>query len=831
MNDNQNKTIESAISVGDFFGKYNVCIPILQRDYAQGRDGKEYIREVFLKDIKDAVEKNQPLTMDFVYGYQEHKKEYDKEYDVFYPLDGQQRLTTVWLVYWYLALRACKLNSEISVLSRFTYQTRKSSREFCEALCKRENNIYYKENNGLVDYIKNQRWFFSAWKNDPTINAMLRMLGGTNGKDGIEPVFSGMAKQPRKWEQWLIQFKQCITFCVLDIGNDKLPRESADRLYVKMNARGKALTDFENFKADLVGEIEKKPNDSLHSYIKEIPQKLDNSWNDIFWESANTGDLDGQTDEIFFAFINRFCFNRLCVAKGKHSEGEEEYLLKADLIKIIDKIFDGSLSDSEKSKKMAGITKEQKETLSSYSFFDDDDKIKYTKFEYYRDILDLDGLQALSTILDRIKNRIGIINKQLNEINEVVSLRKEEREEKESEKELKYHFLPIYKTNEGRKQISKDDNGNKVGIIEETTQKERVYFFAICKHLETTENFEEDTFKDWMRFCRNVIENSGVDSVTAMVSVMRKIDDFDPKDILASLAEMQIGLVESTKIAKQIQEEIQKAKKIKSENKDWKKQIIEAEDTLFLCGKIGFLFKDDKGQENWNNFKTKLANLKEFFGKDGASIDFVRRYALSFEDFWHVSGRLIFHNKGWQRRGDSWLDILSEDDLKRVHKILMCEEYNNAKGPYKEFVNSKSFEKAVLKKGVFEGKKDLRIAWYNNSYALYKKSAQNDKLCFDYSSDEHPECLLLRNSLLSALREVDGFSLGSDQIIVEDESYYYGDDVFFEYNNINYFWSSDDCIYTFDIDKGTKSKKNILEKASQINAYGIIDKLKTYNYS
>ena len=131
----------------------------------------------------------------------------------------------------------------------------------------------------------------------------------------------------------------------------------------------------------------------------------------------------------------------------------------------------------------------------------------------------------------------------------------------------------------------------------------------------------------------------------------------------------------------------------------------------------------------------------------------------------------------------------------------------------------------------FEGKKDLRIAWYNNSYALYKKSVQNDKLCFDYSSDEHPEYLLLRNSLLSELREVDGFSLESNQIIVEDEAYYYGDDVFFEYNNINYFWSSDDCIYTFDIDKGTKIKNKILEKASKINAYGIIDKLKTYNYS
>lgn len=35
------------------------------------------------------------------------------------------------------------------------------------------------------------------------------------------------------------------------IGADKLPL--SDDLYIKMNARGKRLTDFENFKADLIG--------------------------------------------------------------------------------------------------------------------------------------------------------------------------------------------------------------------------------------------------------------------------------------------------------------------------------------------------------------------------------------------------------------------------------------------------------------------------------------------------------------------------------------------------------------------------------------------------
>ena len=49
----------------------------------------------------------------------------------------------------------------------------------------------------IVEFITRQTWFYSAWKQDPTIQSMLRMLGGTkiNNKkgediiDGIEELF------------------------------------------------------------------------------------------------------------------------------------------------------------------------------------------------------------------------------------------------------------------------------------------------------------------------------------------------------------------------------------------------------------------------------------------------------------------------------------------------------------------------------------------------------------------------------------------------------------------------------------------------------------------
>ena len=71
--------------------KNNVIeIPIIQRDYAQGRLGKENLRKNFLTDLKKALDQDSPcentaMKLDFVYGSTENNK--------MNPLDGQQRLT------------------------------------------------------------------------------------------------------------------------------------------------------------------------------------------------------------------------------------------------------------------------------------------------------------------------------------------------------------------------------------------------------------------------------------------------------------------------------------------------------------------------------------------------------------------------------------------------------------------------------------------------------------------------------------------------------------------------------------------------------------------
>ena len=136
------------VSVREFFDSNangaqvrRIIIPKIQRDYAQGREDKGYIREEFLKEIYRVItrDKDSELSLDFIYGYM------DDEQRVFYPLDGQQRLTTLWLVYWYLAVQAEELETEENNLKLFSYDTRISSRDFCAELCNGDN---------FIDYIK-----------------------------------------------------------------------------------------------------------------------------------------------------------------------------------------------------------------------------------------------------------------------------------------------------------------------------------------------------------------------------------------------------------------------------------------------------------------------------------------------------------------------------------------------------------------------------------------------------------------------------------------------------------------------------------------------------
>ena len=143
-----------------------IVIPIIQRDYAQGRIGTDVnrVRKRFLEALYRAVTEK-PITLDFVYG------DIDAEGNMI-PLDGQQRLTTLFLLHWYAAQKEHIPEGEYAFLRNFSYETRYSARHFCKELVDYTPDLAGR----LSEEIINQAWFPLDWQRDPTISSMLVML-------------------------------------------------------------------------------------------------------------------------------------------------------------------------------------------------------------------------------------------------------------------------------------------------------------------------------------------------------------------------------------------------------------------------------------------------------------------------------------------------------------------------------------------------------------------------------------------------------------------------------------------------------------------------------
>lgn len=267
-------------SLFDFLSQYQVIIPIVQRDYAQGREVGQVprIRERFVKVLFDALEdNNSQLELDFIYGYVKEEK-------YFLPLDGQQRLTTLFLLHWYVALKEGYLEDVNRVLSNFSYETRHSSKVFCECLV---NFIPDKIDKPIKEVITNQPWFFPSWEYDPTINSMLVMLNAIQEKYNNRDISNA-------WHL-LTSEKPRIVFHLLPMDKIGLP----DDLYIKMNSRGKELTEFEYFKSQFVDVLSPE-------HLTEFKDKIDQDWSDLFWnlfKNKSMDDIARHVDKCFLRFF------------------------------------------------------------------------------------------------------------------------------------------------------------------------------------------------------------------------------------------------------------------------------------------------------------------------------------------------------------------------------------------------------------------------------------------------------------------------------------------------------------------------------------------------
>lgn len=257
------------------FNNKTILIPLLQRDYVQGSE-----KSAIISPFLDALIENE-CDLNYIYGYEED--------GCFVPVDGQQRLTTLWLLHLYL-FASRKITCDYNVHMKF------ASREYAEDFCERihehlqdllPNAGKYKS---LDEAIKDQYWFIQSWLNNTSVKSMLgtlKLIHRKVTKDNIETIWNKLINTPTP--------SVSFAFLQMDESNGL-----DDDIYIKMNGRGRKLSAFENLKSWMDEKI------STHDYSNMWKSAMDNEWTNFFWQNRNKSQEHPEEidDEQLFFFYN-----------------------------------------------------------------------------------------------------------------------------------------------------------------------------------------------------------------------------------------------------------------------------------------------------------------------------------------------------------------------------------------------------------------------------------------------------------------------------------------------------------------------------------------------
>ena len=301
-------TIGKLITFSDFIKDHYVEIPRIQRDYTygSGTPKTEEVVDKLLSDIFSALnDPKEELILDFVYGCKNEKSNFE-------PLDGQQRLTTLFLLHLYAAWGAGVPASSLV----FRYSTRDNTSVFCESITDPARFVYDRDGDKVSEQLKDCAFFRASFRDDPSIMSMLVVL------DKIEAKFKGEAADGKLWKQLT---QDCLVkFYSPDFGDFGL----SDDLYIKMNSRGKGLTDYEIFKSQLEKYIDVTLGEKELMY--EVAKKFDTDYTDLVWSEQNHDRK--KIDESFVTLLRNILSIRNFTRSPKNTQYLENLKVLGDYI-------------------------------------------------------------------------------------------------------------------------------------------------------------------------------------------------------------------------------------------------------------------------------------------------------------------------------------------------------------------------------------------------------------------------------------------------------------------------------------------------------------------
>lgn len=808
-----------------------IRIPKIQRDYAQGRKNQKVdeIRKVFVHTLLLVVKGKRPVTeLDFVYGSINN--------NAFEPLDGQQRLTTLFLLHWMMGVSLCMPEDKKS--SIFTYKTRNTSNEFCDELVQHEASIFVQEslkniklNESIKDdkekkpelpseIIKGRDWFKWEWKYDPTILSMLVM---------IDAIFTEMGKD------WSMDLSVCrnnlehITFNLLNLGAFGL----SDELFIKMNARGKQLSDFDKLKSTLEEElqiqqkeIDEQGNKLASEEVEEMWRTLmDGAWIDLFWHkyarqmidnTENIAPEERKKDRLHAAKLSELQFKKLLLRlislqlfeNNPPSEelSEASYNLDESNIDNLLYVYTDSLTDLRSDKEhrivpSTSLTLNFKRLIEDVNLllYKDSNDIFYEISSLLPEIshIDKDNRSLFDTFLEaKVPNDVQLI----------------------------FYAMLLFLRSFPEKKYKK------------TEEEPIAWYFDKNAHSMWLKNYE-----DWVRSTRNILlndnNNQRIDKIQFSKEATQSLKQMSA-DLTAFVEENGLDIEKESTIIKlffkssnktyqrldnqSLAEEKYKASLVLNDNKEWESFIDDAEKHPYLWGQIRCLLNWSNGNlDSFKEYSNRLLQLLDCIDENGL---LYYTAILSFApNCWEENNRLFLYNKDRDNSFKRYLREHTKEDQAygSVIKSLIDEWIQS----YSSFSVSNFLSALIISKKdhsapwvqcVIKCPSVLDEAWnkriyFQNGHVIIAQRKTRDSHCFD------PILIYLRN----LCREK---NIPDNKYKLYDSKSEYEHAFLYDNNNHLYLveWYGSEGYYSIKIDDASEStpyspKEMIIEMENIIN--------------
>lgn len=673
--------------------QYNkIQIPIIQRSYAQGRKKEEKLRNTFLHTIIQSLNSNQKeLCLDFIYGNIDNQNN-------FIPIDGQQRLTTLFLLYWYIIYISEDENlaDEKKLIKKFSYETRDTSEEFCKSLTSNDiteiEDKNKQEKTSISKIIKNQNWYYQEWSQDPTITSMLKMLDDiqTNLKDkNIETITKNIRKGNEKIYFYYIETTKF---------------GKSDEIYIKMNSRGRKLTHFENLKSKIEEYI---GNNDIDTVIKDnFSKKIDKKWLEFLWKKVKE-----KTHNI----------------KWETAVKTDEWLSKL-FITIFENYYATQLKLDEKNE-----TNENNKTIK-----DNISKMSDTSEEALKD-LPFDYFDSLNCInKETISQFYYILEYMVNNM--------EEADKNKKESKLNYNQI------KNKEEVIFDN----ILLKDKTLNQNKVQFYTICKYLYLVKyNVDEEKLSKLLYVTRNLTENIYIDNETKYVKMIQLVEQIISnsinQDMYCYLANMDINSDSMKKYDKDIinvlTEQCEKAKKIfnvenQTYNNQWEDAILEADNIQYFRGSTGFLLKFVEKRKNTDipeidSYRDYMLKIKAIFNigklKNEEESDYEEESIKKIPidpigkengEFYFKRALLVFGNYMYIiSRRRSFLQCSTTDKYQNWKKLFAYNEHDEEIDIVRQLLDEMQIDK---KENIEELRNEINI-WLKKFVEKYIDSVSTDE--------------------------------------------------------------------------------------------------------